>query len=366
MSDSSQGPGWWQASDGQWYPPESAPQPLTPPPPPAPLAGNIAGPGVSKQRNWKKIGLIGAGVLVALIAVAALASPSEDESAATLDPDEQAIKDGNVALCDDGNYSDNTDFSATCSGGDGIDKWLAPFGECEDGTVIKMSDSATCGDNGGFKGLLPADFEPTPRENDIALCEDGTYSDNTDFSATCSSRGGVDEWLAPYGECKDGTVIVMSKEASCAGNSGFKGLLPQDYEPPGEETSTTAEAAEQVGNADLAALLAGPSTGPSVNAFSEKYRTEMVEFDAVVTDAYINPREHNGESWVRLMAGSAGDPQRSGPVFQLSWIGQDSDLKQYAVGTNVRVKALVGMVYGFEPYQLFLVEDENSSALTPR
>ncbi len=25
MSDVSQGPGWWQASDGKWYPPESAP-----------------------------------------------------------------------------------------------------------------------------------------------------------------------------------------------------------------------------------------------------------------------------------------------------------------------------------------------------
>jgi uncharacterized RDD family membrane protein YckC len=25
MSDTSQGPGWWQASDGKWYPPESVP-----------------------------------------------------------------------------------------------------------------------------------------------------------------------------------------------------------------------------------------------------------------------------------------------------------------------------------------------------
>ena len=26
MSDTSQGPGWWQASDGKWYPPETHPQ----------------------------------------------------------------------------------------------------------------------------------------------------------------------------------------------------------------------------------------------------------------------------------------------------------------------------------------------------
>ena len=25
MSSSSQGPGWWQASDGQWYPPQAKP-----------------------------------------------------------------------------------------------------------------------------------------------------------------------------------------------------------------------------------------------------------------------------------------------------------------------------------------------------
>ncbi len=33
MSDTSQGPGWWQASDGKWYPPESVPwaAPTTPP-----------------------------------------------------------------------------------------------------------------------------------------------------------------------------------------------------------------------------------------------------------------------------------------------------------------------------------------------
>ncbi len=38
MSDVSRGPGWWMASDGKWYPPESHPtfQPPPPPPPPTP------------------------------------------------------------------------------------------------------------------------------------------------------------------------------------------------------------------------------------------------------------------------------------------------------------------------------------------
>lgn len=34
MSEASQGPGWWLASDGRWYPPEMHPQYRPPPPPP--------------------------------------------------------------------------------------------------------------------------------------------------------------------------------------------------------------------------------------------------------------------------------------------------------------------------------------------
>lgn len=43
MSDQPQGTGWWQASDGKWYPPSQAPQPPTAPPPP-PTGPSPAGP----------------------------------------------------------------------------------------------------------------------------------------------------------------------------------------------------------------------------------------------------------------------------------------------------------------------------------
>lgn len=155
------------------------------------------------------------------------------------DPDAKAIADGNVARCKDGGYSDNHDFAATCSGGDGIDKWLAPFGQCQDGAVIKMSAKATCKDNDGFKKLLPADYEPKAGKGDIAQCKDSTFSDDTDFAATCSSRGGVSKWLAPYGECRDGTVIKLSKKASCDKHDGFKAMLPLDYTPPTTTTTTS-------------------------------------------------------------------------------------------------------------------------------
>jgi hypothetical protein len=39
MSDTQQGPGWWQASDGKWYPPETHPSRQVPAPSPPPTYG---------------------------------------------------------------------------------------------------------------------------------------------------------------------------------------------------------------------------------------------------------------------------------------------------------------------------------------
>ncbi len=48
MSDMSQGPGWWQASDGKWYPPEQATGAApTSPPPGAPPAYGTGMPGTA-------------------------------------------------------------------------------------------------------------------------------------------------------------------------------------------------------------------------------------------------------------------------------------------------------------------------------
>ncbi len=50
MSDTSQGPGWWQASDGKWYPPESNPSTAqsAAPPPPGPMT-SVPGPPLAHQ-----------------------------------------------------------------------------------------------------------------------------------------------------------------------------------------------------------------------------------------------------------------------------------------------------------------------------
>jgi hypothetical protein len=60
MSDSSQGPGWWQASDGKWYAPEAARAPGVP-------------PATAKKGGCLKWALIGGGALVLVIVIAAIA-----------------------------------------------------------------------------------------------------------------------------------------------------------------------------------------------------------------------------------------------------------------------------------------------------
>ncbi len=83
MSDTSQGPGWWQASDGKWYPPEQAPGagPAGPPsggPPPgygtppaygAPAGGPPGGVGVGDivGYGWKKFQEYLGAIIVAVI-----------------------------------------------------------------------------------------------------------------------------------------------------------------------------------------------------------------------------------------------------------------------------------------------------------
>ena len=119
-------------------------------------------------------------------------------------------------------------------------------------------------------------------------------------------------------------------------------------------------------NAELASLLSGPATGKTVNAFSDKYVGQVVEFDGFVSDVYINPREHNGESTINVRAGDAKDGKHTGPVFQLGWYGHESPLEKFAKGDNVHVSAMAGVVYEFDPHQFYLVEDEGVNALVPR
>lgn len=131
-----------------------------------------------RYRRWPMWGQIGAGVVVLSVVVGPFLdetkkADSDDKSSETiaestttlaaqtrLEPVDAAIAEGNVAECNDGSFSANTDFSATCSSHDDVKAWLSPYGQCADGTVIEMAESASCDDNAGFQALLPADFVP--------------------------------------------------------------------------------------------------------------------------------------------------------------------------------------------------------------
>ena len=54
----------------------------------------------------------------------------------------------------------------------------------------------------------------------FAECKDGQFSDNTEFKSTCSSHDGVKRWLAPYVQCRDGTVVSLNKDTTCGGKRG--------------------------------------------------------------------------------------------------------------------------------------------------
>lgn len=51
MSDTSQGEGWWQASDGKWYAPQQAEPSPPSPPPPTPSDGQAQGHGVQPRET---------------------------------------------------------------------------------------------------------------------------------------------------------------------------------------------------------------------------------------------------------------------------------------------------------------------------
>jgi len=75
VSDTSQGPGWWQASDGKWYPPEQAPGYQAPAAPtgPAPATGTGVSIGDAFNYGWAKFQAnVGPILIVCAIGLAAV------------------------------------------------------------------------------------------------------------------------------------------------------------------------------------------------------------------------------------------------------------------------------------------------------
>jgi hypothetical protein len=85
MSDVSQGPGWWQASDGKWYPPQPAAPTTAPPPPPAygpPPAPQWTPPPAKKGGNKGcliALAVVGAVVVLGIVATVVIIAVVADE-----------------------------------------------------------------------------------------------------------------------------------------------------------------------------------------------------------------------------------------------------------------------------------------------
>lgn len=160
---------------------------------------------------------------------APIAATAKPIPTTNIDSDEAAIAAGKLALCQDGNYSDNAELSKTCSGGKGVVRWLATYGRCADGAVIVMKSTSSCS-GGSFGTLLPG-FQPAPGPKDLARCVNGLFSDNRELVNTCSGNDGLAAWLAPFGRCVDRTVVRMSASDACSGHGGFGELEVVDFVP---------------------------------------------------------------------------------------------------------------------------------------
>lgn len=81
MSDQSEGEGWWLASDGKWYPPETAPAATTAAPqvPSAPLATTDTGEPPKTPWFRRRGVIVTAVILLILVIAAALARDNDDD-----------------------------------------------------------------------------------------------------------------------------------------------------------------------------------------------------------------------------------------------------------------------------------------------
>ena len=211
------GPGWWQASDGQWYPPQQ------PAPPPAPTG--------SSKLPW----IIGAVVaLVAIGGVIAFAASSGGD-------------DDDEARGDDGVVSTDTGGTTTDGGGDETTS--------DGGTDDTTSDGDTggLGDDGGA--------DTTDDGLDVGVVDDGLGDDGVFADDSASDDGTTD--------LPEGDVVVIGNDGEPQNNVAIAAIvdieawwaeiMPDvygiDYEPvsggffaasPGEPLPPCAQSSDDV------------------------------------------------------------------------------------------------------------------------
>jgi hypothetical protein len=179
-------PGWWRADDGNWYPPDSlppgwvvdpttgvprrltatsprsTPPAATPPREPLPTrtptfttdtvaSRSLAARAWERVVGWPRSAKIVAPIAALAIIVAAIYALGRDGNST---PDTSAPP-GTFAACKDGTFSDDPEFSDTCSNNKGVARWLAPYVLCKSGEFFELSQDASCaGRRGGVDRLL--------------------------------------------------------------------------------------------------------------------------------------------------------------------------------------------------------------------
>lgn len=128
---------------------------------------------------------------------------------------------------------------------------------------------------------------------------------------------------------------------------------PEPITEPAATTAPESVVLTAENNPDLAALLAGPQDGPSVEAFATKYEGQTIEFDGAI--AAMNP--HDGYTTRYDILISVGDYSETqsfgGPNFQFRDVNVTNDLSlvgnvpdSIGIGDNLHVVARVG---AYEP-----------------
>ncbi|MFL6204691.1 MAG: hypothetical protein ACJ739_05020 [Acidimicrobiales bacterium] len=145
MSDQSQGPGWWLASDGRWYPPDQAPAVpapemwATPPPGPPPPSGMSTGAKVA-------IGVVGGFVALIVLSILAIALLG-DEAETKFERTGSAI--------DEGDSSEGTTAPKPV--------------DLPDGYALIEGDGVSIAAPDDWKEVDPDDFGMTPEEFEAAF-----------------------------------------------------------------------------------------------------------------------------------------------------------------------------------------------------
>ncbi|CAN5715415.1 hypothetical protein BH24ACT3_BH24ACT3_10870 [soil metagenome] len=277
MSDQSPGPGWWQASDGRWYPPQQAPGQTAPTGPPS-----SGGPGKSDRTPLLVAG--GVVALVVLVVIAAVVFLGGDD-----DDDDEAAPENNTTSTTEPDEPDPTtepdepDEPAADDAPDGF-------------RLVEGSD-------GDFAMAIPEDWVDTDLgEDDLAAIQDALGEDNPQLSqqleqsqAVLQQNGVLFAYAPPdaSGASTDNLNIIRL--------AGLGGDVP-----PGLEVQTRSQL-ETIGVTDIAF---SDVTLPNGEAVRGEYLLPVVAPDGstlqVRTVQYFVPGEEN--TWVISFSMGGGQP----------------------------------------------------------